>query len=418
MKQVLGVQYLRGLAALGVVIFHVLPTVVEVSGPRTLLQVLGSGGVDVFFVISGFIIWTSTQSNRLSPASWWASRLIRIVPLYWVVLVFALLVQALEARFDVSLLPGADEMLKAFAFVFTTNGRSGEFTPYFVPGWTLNYEFFFYAVVGLTLFLPRPAMRLPVIVVLFVALAALRRFADQSDAVQFRYTSPLMLEFVAGVFIALVTPVMRRWRGAWLIGVVSLVGAVLAVAFVSARLYPTARFIYFGLPAALLVFGTVMLEDWISRRPIAALRLLGDSSYSLYLVHTLVLGLLSASLKTHGKDTALAVATLELAVAVGCGVLMFKLVEQPLLRWMREGIQSPRRGRQRTLALVGGFGAVFVAAFVLQAATGKPGTSDLSGEPSLRLAQSGVDPDHYGRRAPGHFVPNNRSPASPSPGTM
>lgn len=385
-KQVLGVQYLRGFAALGVVLFHVLPTLGETSGPPTLLQVLGSGGVDVFFVISGFIIWTSTQSSRLSPASWWASRLIRIVPLYWVVLLLALLVQAFNENFDVSRLPTADEMLKAFAFVFTTNSRTGEFTPYFVPGWTLNYEFFFYAMVGLTLFLPKPAMRLPVIVVLFLVLVAMRKVIDQSDAVQFRYSSPLMLEFIAGIFIALVTPVVRRWRGAWLIGIASLVAAVLALVFVSTRLYPTARFIYFGLPAALLVFGTVLLEDWIRKRPIGALRLLGDSSYSLYLIHTLVLRVPPASLLEHHLEgMPLVVTVLMLVLAIGSGVLMFKLVEQPLLRWMREGIQNPQRGRRRTLALVSGFGVVFIATFVLQATNGKPGTSDVSGAPAPRV---------------------------------
>ena len=72
--------------------------------------------------------------------------------------------------------------------------------PILVPGWTLNYEMFFYLVFGLLLVAPR---QIPIILLsAFSLLVALGFVVEPQNALLKTYTSGLLLEFVAGVFIA------------------------------------------------------------------------------------------------------------------------------------------------------------------------------------------------------------------------
>ena len=71
-----GIQHLRALAAIGVVLFHA----AERSG---LHFTIGAAGVDVFFVISGFIMWIITAGRPVTPNAFLRERILRIVPLYW-----------------------------------------------------------------------------------------------------------------------------------------------------------------------------------------------------------------------------------------------------------------------------------------------------------------------------------------------
>src|SRR5262245_49135640 len=88
-KELVGVQYLRGLAAVAVVIHHLFTT-----GPldRLFIPWLGGYGVDVFFVISGFIMWHTTVDTNATLADFWQRRFIRIVPLYWMFLTLLIIV--------------------------------------------------------------------------------------------------------------------------------------------------------------------------------------------------------------------------------------------------------------------------------------------------------------------------------------
>src|SRR4051812_30753120 len=81
---ILGVQMLRGVAALLVVFAHIAPQIEHLHGPVPAWLDKGHFGVDIFFVISGFIIWTSSQAEHVTPGDFLLRRLIRVVPLYWI----------------------------------------------------------------------------------------------------------------------------------------------------------------------------------------------------------------------------------------------------------------------------------------------------------------------------------------------
>jgi exopolysaccharide production protein ExoZ len=334
LKEVVGVQYLRAVAAFSVVVFHSLLYVNRFDGKTPYWVSIFAGGVDLFFVISGYIIWSSTDGKALSPWSWWKSRLIRIVPLFWVTLVAWLAVGHLSGSPNHH---GVVEIVKAFLFIPVFDSQTGELAPFFVPGWTLDYEFFFYVLMAFTLTMKRPSARLACLVAVLGALVVSRRYSDPSNAVAFAFSSPLTFEFVAGIVVAMVTRKLRLGQRDWIVGVASLALAVLVLAVVSPRLYAGApRALYFGLPAALIVFGTVCLERLLRLRTLPWLKLLGDSSYSLYLGHEFVLYGVLAAMTSWVAPSWWAV---DIAVAAGVcllfGLAVHKAIEKPLLSVLR-----------------------------------------------------------------------------------
>src|SRR5262249_39672775 len=134
-------QALRAVAALSVVLYHI--------------DFIGRGafGVDIFFVLSGFIICHVTAADR---QHFLLKRLIRIVPLYWA---RTLVVCALALAAPRLLQTTSDSwmgLLKSLFFI-PYEKESGRVYPVLFLGWTLNYEMFFYVVFSIALAL-RPAL--------------------------------------------------------------------------------------------------------------------------------------------------------------------------------------------------------------------------------------------------------------------
>src|SRR5947209_13034622 len=164
------IQILRFVAALAVVAFHALglaPKGFEVpeSAVSTALS-YGGHGVDLFFVISGFIIFYSSRSAILSPADFLRRRVERIVPLYFLVIfIFPLLALALPAVFATPGWYTPRHIAKSLAFISFTDGAP----PVIAVGWSLEYEMYFYLAVALLMALTREVWRN--VVMAFSALA-------------------------------------------------------------------------------------------------------------------------------------------------------------------------------------------------------------------------------------------------------
>ena len=127
-KQIVSIQYLRSFGALAVVASHVDHS-----------AVVGQSGVDLFFVISGFIMWTMS-ARPIAPLAFLWNRMLRVVPLYWV----ATLLMALHQRAPLH------DVVRSMFFV-PYFGAGDQIWPVLVQGWTLNYEMFFYILIGLVL---------------------------------------------------------------------------------------------------------------------------------------------------------------------------------------------------------------------------------------------------------------------------
>src|SRR3954454_1888040 len=190
------IQILRLLAAVAVVAFHawgVAPDGFKVPESAIAFALSHGGhGVDLFFVISGFIIFYATHSAKLTPAEFLRRRVERIVPLYFFA-IFAVTVLALTlpATFGTPDWYTPRHILKSLAFIGFTDGEM----PVVYVGWSLEYEMYFYLAVALLMALTRDVWRN--IVMAFSALA----IAGQIPGVEAAlgnyafFTDPIILEF-------------------------------------------------------------------------------------------------------------------------------------------------------------------------------------------------------------------------------
>lgn len=242
------------------------------------------------------------------------------------------------------------EIVRSLLFIPFTNSINGTSVPILGVGWTLNYEALFYLVFGLGLLVGRPAWRFAGVCGVLVLLRLCRPFVNMGSAFAFRFISPLFLEFGAGMAIAILVSSLRFRIPPWAGAALALAGAVCLV-FAAYRLPAAPRTIDFGIPAALIVLGVVVLDPVLDGRRFPPLKLLGDASYTIYLSHGLVLSILvpalagSAPMPTPGIAAGIAVAT-------GVGVLRYWLLERPLLGGMRRRLLA--HWRRPRVAIGGG----------------------------------------------------------------
>jgi len=321
-----GIQYLRAFAALGVVVFHA----AERTGHHF---AIGAAGVDIFFVISGFIMWVISERRSMSPLSFLRDRVQRIAPVYWLATIVMVL-GGLVGLFPNLVLSPA-HVMASLLFVPTPSPSTGEVWPVLVQGWTLNYEMFFYALFALTLLVPR-SRRLLAITACFLLLVGLGYAIDSDNTVFVTYTRPIILEFVAGMIIAEL----------WLRGRVP--GTNAGLALVATAISGFAALAVFRLPfdefvlgplAVMLVFGTLALEHrgWFRGRGMPML--LGDASYSIYLWHTFAISVVVKVCARAGVDLALS-AFLAVLAGMALGVAAYILFEKPLTRRLRSRVVS------------------------------------------------------------------------------
>src|SRR6056297_2155052 len=301
--QLRSIQALRGIAAVLVMLSHLHGVETRYSEEAPILSsawIFGVSGVDLFFVISGFImVWVAGDlaANGRQAGAFLFARICRIFPVWWLFLGLMSLYffiaygapwdQEVLTRHQIS---GAEHLLKSIFLI------PHEALPVLQLGWTLVHEMYFYVVFALILLLP-PRFRVPA----FAAWAALI-----AASIYFQWTGfyadnlvslvlfPMTLEFLMGVAVGLV--IKRgitgfRWI-ALFTGLFWLIIASAQVDFVSLnQQLPTLRTLAFGPAFALILYGLVAIEQrgqLMARIP-DALVTLGDWSYSLYLCHLLVI---------------------------------------------------------------------------------------------------------------------------------
>jgi exopolysaccharide production protein ExoZ len=322
------IQYLRGVAAVAVVSYHI--------GQYLLWPVeVGAAGVDVFFIISGFVMWTTTWQRPTPPLLFLWRRAIRVAPLYWLatLALLACVLAVPSAFFNITV--DAGHILKSLAFISHVNPLGAPF-PFLAPGWTLNYEAIFYLAFALSLCIP-PSRRLAVLAGLLIGIACL----GWIDVPRYRLgANPMMLQFLAGALIGRLwlQRMMPGARAGWI-----LMGASLLMFFGSVLLGVKTDFfvrpMLWGIPAATLVLGALTLDanGALPRAPV--LQRLGDASYSIYLCHVIVLALFNRAI---GPTNPILFLALGMALSVGAGLFCHRYVERPLLKLMRRRLPGAR----------------------------------------------------------------------------
>lgn len=333
------IQLLRAVAAMAVVVVHaktILPGAMLEGWAGRAVSV-GHAGVDVFFVISGFIMVHVTRPDT-TPARFIGNRIVRIVPFYYLV-TFATFALALVAP---SLMQATEadpvHLAKSLAFV-PFEKANGLIQPTVFVGWTINYEMMFYAVFALALLARGRTVRIVTAVLAVLVLLG----PHVSGVPATFYSNPIVLEFVAGMAIA------RAMHRLCPPGVAAgLVAAGIAAIVLSPWIWPhdLHRALRFGIPAAAIVYGALSLERAGWRFDGA--RLLGDASFSIYLTHFYVTQAVAKVARAVEAGPALSVALFGLALvgAALFGIVVHRLVEMPLLRASR-ALRDAVAGRRR-----------------------------------------------------------------------
>jgi exopolysaccharide production protein ExoZ len=328
-----GVQAMRGVAALAVVCGHAVTArsdLVSQDFAEGALTILSSG-VDIFFVISGFIIAT-TAASQTDALNFAFRRAIRIYPLYWLVLLAA----SISSYWIALSLSPEDLPALDLGHIFAWENTNR----YVVPGWSIAFEMHFYAVVAVILAIaPRRLFEF-----LFAALG-IAMIAIIFHLPLGLYSHPLILEFGAGVFIAYLVRIKETLPFLPYIPAISagLFAAGWYWIFVRGASYPqAARVPTYGLGAALLIYSVVSAElhgASFSR----ILQWFGNISYSLYISHYLLIRWI-ANFNELWQISAAGVIVAGILLSIGLAAILHLLVEVPMLTWSRKLSLTRRRG--------------------------------------------------------------------------
>ena len=333
------IQMLRAVAAMLVALMHIIffycDSIKYIGGAQPHMATFfdfkgfGGSGMQIFFVISGFIMaYLYEIGETKSFSDFVVRRLTRIVPLYWIATILWAYVLNAPGSFPLS------RVLQSLFFIPRPDN-----TAVLGPGWSLNFEMFFYMLFGLSTLVFRVSFLW--VAAVFLVFSAL---AEVTGFYVFRlYSDPIVWNFIAGITIFHIhrLPWARREAPAiLLIGVAMLVSSIFW--HVPDSSSGIRQFLPWGVPSMLIVLGAVGLEvDGRGARLFGSRILLelGNASYSLYLVHTMCfIGVSSLLLyklnvqKYIGPDGAV---LLYLAVCCGIAVLVHRLVEKPITRITR-----------------------------------------------------------------------------------
>ncbi len=359
-KRLEHIQALRGIAAVMVVLSHLLIVERKYSPDNISGQVLGDWalfgmvGVDLFFVISGFIMvwvmWERPRGIKAAAQFLWA-RAARIYPLYWLISLAVFGVYLVMPSAVFSSIDAQPSIWKSFALFPDTR------EPLLAVGWTLIHEMYFYCVFALIMLLPRRMLLPSLTLWSAVILGAGKLGWPELGAVSKTVFSPLTFEFIAGALIGygLRGYGLKRFghrKNLLLAGFIAVAALVLiwgltlflAQEFIleGFQAEPSLRVKYFiaAASASVLVFA---LRD-ISAAPVwKPLVVLGDWSYALYLSHILSLAVLGrvwqsvASEASKGANLVgnAVVLIAMLALTITVAGLIYHFVERPIMNAVR-----------------------------------------------------------------------------------
>jgi exopolysaccharide production protein ExoZ len=345
--ELIGIQIMRGIAASLVVLHHSLEESLASSSPPQSpdwLTTLGACGVDIFFVISGFImLHTSFPQSKpaISPIDFFVRRLSRIYPFYWFCLLATL--SLWSVGFYQKLDPNFWTNVRAFLLLPTDR-------PVIGVSWTLIYEMYFYCIFAVALLLKS---RLASICLTSGAIILLLVSTIELIGPDAFLGNPIVLEFCFGMVLAYafgqgqIPNFVLRYG--WILGALMLCLASFYVKHHTTNGLPASdRWWAWGLPAVLLVTSSLGLVA--SRgRFLQSLVLVGDASYAIYLTHPFVM--IAYAKLLHDRPRLVELPQLPFVplvfmIAIVGGIIAHRLVERPLIALVRKCTMSVSRSSQ------------------------------------------------------------------------
>jgi peptidoglycan/LPS O-acetylase OafA/YrhL len=294
-SNLVNLQICRGFAATFVVIGHSL-TDYDFFAARSGVAPAWTGinwgcGVNIFFVISGFIMIYTTHNDFASPGAplrFIMKRALRIIPSYWLVTTIQILGSLILPSLLNVPIGNLQHILASYFFIPDWRPDMSAVRPVLSLGWTLNYEMFFYVAFAFSMFLPFKRGMTLLIFGFFIGIISKYIFDVKQVQISF-WLDMIISNFIFGVCIGLIY--IRGYRLTLPVAIIiGLIGLFFAIAGnpSTALVGLDLNSIRYGLPAAMFVaamaLGPSVVDGAVTRLGVA----IGDASFSLYLIHPFI----------------------------------------------------------------------------------------------------------------------------------
>lgn len=354
--QIKSVQALRAIAALSVVVFHTTVLWHDRFGSAASPWQNGNSGVDLFFVISGFIMVLSSRRLVRRKGGWrrfMSLRIVRIGPMYWLATLAKLAAIVAAPKLILHTRPNGWNIIASFLFIPSYNAQR-EVMPVLPVGWTLSFEMLFYATFAAAL----ACMVEPAVIVapIMVSMAGLSLLHRPDWPAWTALASPLVLEFVFGMGLAHLFLARRlnvsRPLPFFILAALGLLALMLAPAVVPITtpssipdLGDWRRVMFWGTAACAALAGCLATERWLDPYLPRWLVVLGEASYSLYLTHGFVLPVVGAlAARARLSPVALGIVLVPACIigSVIVALIIYRWVEVPMTAWLRQKVRGQR----------------------------------------------------------------------------
>lgn len=348
------IQVLRGIAASLVVLLHILASIDTyyssslLSYYPTLASFLETG-VDVFFVISGFIMFAVTQKKFGQGYAWTflKKRAFRVLPLYWVfTLLYVILLLLIPSAFNTSSFDLL-KLIQSLLFIPHVN-NSGDVMPVVSVGWTLNFEMYFYICFAVALLFSKKVGLFFALIIIVLGLAF--QYLSGINHVAFSIISnSLILEFLMGVLVSIFyfkfyankekLSIVHNRKKINIFGSLILLLLIIywVVLYKSLIAHQLPRFILWGVPSVLLLIVFISFEPLIKNWKRGVF--IGDISYSLYLIQVFTLPVVIKIAMLTSLNSFLFIVFVgccQYAVSIISATWSYKLIEIPFTEYLNK----------------------------------------------------------------------------------
>lgn len=351
-KNLLLIQMLRGIASILVVLYHMTFNFSEIFGQTMLGNMFnfGGSGVDIFFVLSGFIIAYANKDFLAKPAktaTFLKRRFVRIYPIYWIIISGFLAIQLLlPAYYNSPFQLTVPNFLSTWLLLpdhININGVS----------WSLTNELFFYLLFTLAILIPQKKISFYLLLLYFILLIVFS-ITDINPTGTTGYGGllffPMNIEFLLGVFIVLIVDkVPVQWVWPLLISGVALFITGATIFNKEIYLLPAGtnfvlnRVVLFGIPSFLVILALVKMELNKKVRVNRIFLYLGDASYSIYLIHLpLVVAFYKVIAKMQVSNPWILGLLNVLLFCTICftGIMIYLNIEKPLIKKLNKALSA------------------------------------------------------------------------------
>ncbi len=343
-EKIQNIQALRGMAVLLLVFYHIRVMEIKFAQFDTVLPdflMIGMAGVDLFFVISGFIMVVVTRGAfqcKGAIKNFMFNRVTRIFPLYWFYSSLILCVYLIQPTMVNSTQGNQVNIISSFLLL------PQDLLPLINVGWTLIHEMYFYFIFAFLLLLPREKL-LSSLIIWGGCVVVANNFIGQSGNSFFDvYTHPFTLEFISGCLIAMICSNRPLFGQAKLFTALAFMSWLLSYYFVHEYCNDVSpkgwtRILVCGVPAMLTVYTALLLEvknkkimpGWLCR--------IGDASYSIYLSHVIVLSVVGRiwfTFATEGITDNIVMIIVMISAVLISGFLSYQILERKMLSITRK----------------------------------------------------------------------------------